>query len=1287
MAQTSKAPKEPSITVHFYPDDAQGFPKTVPLYIQLPQEGQAPLVCEHVCIKSAQHLSQSLRRLYRGASFQEIGPAYLPMFGLYALDHNKQLWIDDAQVFTEPQGVYFRIKLRPAKDKIPEGIIMDYLYLQCSDDFRSGRIWTHFDDNKIKDIPYLSISIVYELLSSGRYLKKVGELADVLNTPLKDLAPLETIRKKIGLLCLKKMLPKSLPADLRKELSTKDPLDLYMMRRKLCADLEDFYNGWGWKEQTLGDMRQQYLKEMLYTDVPCYGLEFYKAKRVEHESSSGSDVEAIIRPYQDGCSPGLYFNKNFICPLGVIISMKIEEKETSRTVQACCVQITRRTGNLIVLEFETTAAAKSFASVLKSYYRMQVNFYDDLTENQETSPTLRILQAIRSFGPTREEAARKLLTGPESPNGSRVQQETDLGYAVFQDWQKFNLLHVWGGGEGNGGGRVVCDIELQPKYENEQGVTFNVKFFGGNPEKTFISASDLRRFLCKQYGRQSIPRDEKCMGMECLEEEDLVPYSYYTSTNASARSVKSSDQPCLFEERDIDVNDRNPIYHGEFADVFAMEDKQNGRDVIIKKLKDSRLKVIEAYQRGMAHLHGLRCCNPPIFLSFYGTMLAPPQRFIMECAPGGSLQDRMKDTSLSPVNFLQMGTVLEKLGNCLYDLKVKKMTYGSFCCEKILIYKETVDVMRIRLGDPGKAFYLDTQPITDPLNQQRLPWVAVERFENLSNYTIESEMYALGTVIWEMLWAGRDPKKEIPFSVQEFFAKGNMLPDPLPSPAQTWVNTQDFEVNGNVSVSHYCQGAAPDRPTNANEPQSTAPHESTFAVSTLASSDASSADAPDSGRSTGTSSNSGIGDSGEGGEHLGKEKIIEDLVQLMKRCWNREPNERPSPADFIKAVHKVLDLARRVKEQDPMWQMHLFLEIAKETDVITNESAAEQLRKFLADRQNQGDPSAEERLDMRQLLNECSPKFIHESLLRFPENEQLLGTGQYGRVLQAFLLPASESRRQHAEEQARDGILVAVKEMSGDGINRDNKELFVKEALVWSKLTHPTAHENIVMLHGIILPSLSNPPKPLQLVMESADYALEAYIKAKKPQLGLLAFKQHLRKLAVDVAKGMEFLSSKRLTHGDLAARNILLFNSGKPNVTAKISDFGLAHWLKEGVSEAYYRLNRNIKIPVYWMAMEVLEANRFNSKTDVWSFGTVLWEMTSGKEPYIFTQANILPGEVMTELKHKYKKGERLPKPEYCSSTMYNIMKSCWCQDPSARPEFSFLVNSLEGLTDQELE
>ncbi|KAG5886437.1 hypothetical protein JTB14_035727 [Gonioctena quinquepunctata] len=155
------------------------------------------------------------------------------------------------------------------------------------------------------------------------------------------------------------------------------------------------------------------------------------------------------------------------------------------------------------------------------------------------------------------------------------------------------------------------------------------------------------------------------------------------------------------------------------------------------------------------------------------------------------------------------------------------------------------------------------------------------------------------------------------------------------------------------------------------------------------------------------------------------------------------------------------------------------------------------------------------------------------------------------------------------------------------------------------------------------------------------------------------------------VAGGMEYLASRKVLHGDLAARNILLADHN----IVKICDFGLA---KSMYKSDNYKKRSNTLLPLKWMAIESIRDKVFSTQSDVWSFGIVLWEFFSlAMTPY--------PGiEGPETLYPKLVDGYRMESPENCPTEIYDIMTECWATKPSARPSFSKLVERLGSILEE---
>lgn len=198
------------------------------------------------------------------------------------------------------------------------------------------------------------------------------------------------------------------------------------------------------------------------------------------------------------------------------------------------------------------------------------------------------------------------------------------------------------------------------------------------------------------------------------------------------------------------------------------------------------------------------------------------------------------------------------------------------------------------------------------------------------------------------------------------------------------------------------------------------------------------------------------------------------------------------------------------------------------------------------------------------------------------------------------------------------------------------------------------------------------------LVMELMHKDLSTYIKElcgpkKRVPFSLLVSVD----LMLQIARGMEYLHSKKICHGELNPSNVLI--KPRPNATegflhAKLSGFGLSVSVQRLTQSA--PSDQNGQLPYIWYAPEVLEQETeqvtYSDKSDVYSFGMVCFEILTGKVP--FEDAH-LQGDKMSR---NIRAGERPLFPFHCPKFITNLTKKCWHHDPAQRPSFSSICRML---------
>ncbi|XP_064241665.1 activated CDC42 kinase 1 isoform X6 [Passer domesticus] len=254
-----------------------------------------------------------------------------------------------------------------------------------------------------------------------------------------------------------------------------------------------------------------------------------------------------------------------------------------------------------------------------------------------------------------------------------------------------------------------------------------------------------------------------------------------------------------------------------------------------------------------------------------------------------------------------------------------------------------------------------------------------------------------------------------------------------------------------------------------------------------------------------------------------------------------------------------------------------------------------------------------------------------------------LGDGSFGVVRRGeWCTPAGKT------------LNVAVKCLKTDVLSQPEAlDDFIREV----NAMHSLDHRNLIRLYGVVL------SHPMKMVTELAPLG-SLLDRLRKNQGHFLI--STLCQYAIQVAKGMAYLESKRFIHRDLAARNILLAS----NELVKIGDFGLMRALPK--NDDHYVMQEHRKVPFAWCAPESLKTRTFSHASDTWMFGVTLWEMfTYGQEPWI--------GLNGSQILHKIdKEGERLPRPEDCPQDIYNVMLQCWAHKPEDRPTFVALRDFL---------
>ncbi|XP_018583701.2 insulin receptor-like isoform X2 [Scleropages formosus] len=263
-----------------------------------------------------------------------------------------------------------------------------------------------------------------------------------------------------------------------------------------------------------------------------------------------------------------------------------------------------------------------------------------------------------------------------------------------------------------------------------------------------------------------------------------------------------------------------------------------------------------------------------------------------------------------------------------------------------------------------------------------------------------------------------------------------------------------------------------------------------------------------------------------------------------------------------------------------------------------------------------------------------------------------LGQGSFGMVYEGIAKDIVKG-----EPETR----VAVKTVNESASLRERIE-FLNEASVMKAFS---CH-HVVRLLGVV-----SKGQPTLVVMELMTHGdLKSYLRSLRPDAENNPGRppptlEEMIQMAAEIADGMAYLNAKKFVHRDLAARNCMVAE----DFTVKIGDFGMTRDIYE---TDYYRKGGKGLLPVRWMAPESLKDGVFTAHSDCWSFGVVLWEIsTLAEQPYQGLSNEQVLKFVMD--------GGHLDQPENCAKEIHELMQMCWRYNPKTRPTFLEIIERIK--------
>ena len=249
---------------------------------------------------------------------------------------------------------------------------------------------------------------------------------------------------------------------------------------------------------------------------------------------------------------------------------------------------------------------------------------------------------------------------------------------------------------------------------------------------------------------------------------------------------------------------------------------------------------------------------------------------------------------------------------------------------------------------------------------------------------------------------------------------------------------------------------------------------------------------------------------------------------------------------------------------------------------------------------------------------------------------KLLGEGSFGK---AYLATVDNEDKKYV-----------IKQVIMDGMTDQEKRETFNEASILKRLDHP----NIIKFKEVFMQR--KPKEALNIVTEYADGGdLEQKIEAQKkkpfPETQIIDY-------FTQICLALQHLHKKNIIHRDLKGGNVFLMQSG----LVKLGDFGIAKGLKTSKDKA----KTTVGTP-YYLSPEIINNKPYDTKSDIWSLGVLLYQMMTFKMPF---NAQSLP-----LLSIKINRGVYSPPPSVYSAELRDILKKCLTMEPEKRPSINDIL------------
>jgi serine/threonine protein kinase len=950
-----------------------------------------------------------------------------------------------------------------------------------------------------------------------------------------------------------------------------------------------------------------------------------------------------------------------ICDIETISHATINENQ---------VQIARVSGEPKKFQFLTSKHAKSFLTCIDGYHRLMKKWNYNLCR-EISSPELKYLAELGCHGPIGSETTKTKLFECKRSDCYLVRKCMDHSNKFLID--TFVCDRVL----------LTIDVDWLPERKvftqtghttSLPGLKVNVKTYQENYStlKTLINDTEIVILNDLRNNLPRIKRNQQLKYMIYPKEDDVYPALMLSTSIKKFKEQEKNSGPQITEsnrQRPVvipgsSLSFMRKLYpvanNGLSAELGTLDDSQQ---VVVKSHTELSLRghMSEFTFHNCPNGHGsigvaqsLRPSQLRIadWLFVKSEFIADTVGFIMpdnlvqEFFPAGRLDTFLKEKK-DDINKLTKLSASFQLAQALLFLDDRRIIHGKIRCHNVML-KQTHPI-QVKLTDPLGAIDVSRDQAFIPSE-----YFSANIQLCVEKYYSGIDVWATGTTIWQIFNHGLDPpagryantltRLECPDNVWHLIER-------------CWLVEPNFRITPRILHRDLFELIAWEEQShnylyiNSTDLHVKTDHHDTPLTTNSSNSDLSTLD--NVGSSILSSPNSTCSDNSRA--DLLKPRIsLYHEQETQPDAWQRL-NSIPGRPAVIQPANN--SLGKRAY----YWTTLMGLNRMKSPRSGSQDDGSSSPARRLSDLDDIFDfdeatiggystPSGSEMTRSTEIMDSQSISDALDRCIWLVDSSKIKLGAEIGRGSSGIVIKGVMSRTDGIEE------VVAVKCIDRERTNLNSIEDLKREFDILKNLDH----KNIVKTLGYVKGSGSS---QMMLIFEYMPLGSLLSCVRNLASRGDI-FKLPLKKYALDIAKGMEYLESKKIVHRDLALRNILLNNSHE----VKICDFGLAQSLG---TNNHYKLETERPLPLKWYAPETLTSWVFTHKSDVWSYGVVLWELYSGGDSphYSGTYADL-----SETLKHV-----RLPMPLDCPRHMYDLMLACWAYDPDARKSFEEIRQLLE--------